>query len=43
MEKAQLDEYLSVTNNLANIDLAIKQLNMDINTEGIDSTKYSQL
>ena len=33
MKKAQIDEQLSVINNLANNDLTIRQLNIDIDTE----------
>lgn len=39
MEKAQLDKQLSVTNDPANNDLATRQLDMDIDTEVINSAK----
>lgn len=39
MEKAQLDEQLSVTNNPVNNDLAIEQVDMDIDIKVINSAK----
>ncbi len=39
MEKAQLDEQLSVTNDLANNDLTTGRLDIDVNTEVMNSAK----
>lgn len=39
MEKAQLGKQLLVTNDLANNDLATAQLDMDVDTEVINSAK----